>query len=57
MWLWLMRAKTQNLDDIITIDDVDVDVEESDNGRLATAWQQVLTVQAQFAILGDCFEA
>ena len=37
MWLWLMRAKTQNRDDIITIDDVDVDVEESDNGRLATA--------------------
>ena len=41
---------TQNLDDIITIDDVDVDVEESDNGRLATALQQVLTVQAQFAL-------
>ena len=41
MWLWLMRAKTQNLVDIITIADVDadvdVDVEESVNGRLATA--------------------
>ena len=37
MWLWLMRAKTQNLVDIITIADVDVDVEESVNDRLATA--------------------
>ena len=34
-----MRAKTQNLVDFITITyvDVDVDVEESVNGRLATA--------------------
>ena len=40
MWLWLMRAKTKNFVDIIDIADVhadvDVDIEESVNGRLAT---------------------
>ena len=41
MWLWLMRAKTQNFVDIITIVDddfdVDVDIEERvNNGKLAT---------------------